>query len=439
MHNQAETDSFNIEITDLSHDGRGIGRHDGVTVFVPGVLPGERCLVRPLCTKKNLIEAALLSITQTSPERVVPPCSHSACGGCGLAHLALLAQRAWKQKRLAETLRRIAGIADAPVEELLPCPAPVGWRNRTVLRFMETDPGRIRLAYCAAGSRETVPVQGCRQLDPRLEKLLVLVNGFLDKNGGAAVAACRELLLRCGDEGLLVVFLTAQGRRPPAALVKLLGENGASGVLLGRTGNEGPGRWEACETLTGTDTVTFLVEGLRFSVSQGAFFQVNSPVSPAFFRTIFTELDARPKDAVLDLYSGVGVTALLAAKHCRMVKGIDISPAAISAARNNAATNRIENSRFLEAPVGRLPKILARSPVDLVLLDPPRAGVEQAALYAISGAKPRRIVYVSCDPATLARDARQLARTGYRLAKAIPVEMFPDTPHVETIARFERK
>lgn len=411
-------DTLELSVTGLNHAGEGVARHAGRVVFIPGALPGESVLAEIVEDRKNFLRARLLAVRTAAPERVLPPCPYHlragaepACGGCQLQHLAYPAQLAFKQAQVAEQLQRAGGFAAPPVRPILPAPAPFGYRNQ--IQLAPAPDGR--LGFRAAGAETVVPVQSCHIAAPALADLLGRIT--LE-----AALPLERLTLRAGADDELIVVEAAEDA-PELELdlpvsAALLRPDGASLALAGR------------------DYVVEVVRGRPFQISAGAFFQVNTAMAEQLVELVLAAVDLQGGETVLDVYCGVGLfTAFLAPRAGRVI-GIEAYELAVEDAAVNL--DEFENVEIYAAPAEAvLPSLEAT--VDAVVVDPPRAGLAPAAAEALLRLGAPRLVYVACDPATFARDARRLATGGYTLESVQPLDMFPQTHHVESVARFTRR
>jgi len=412
-----------LSITSLSHAGEGVARHEGRVTFVPFALPGERVRAELIEEKKGFARARLLEVLTPSPDRREPRCPHhfsisspqsftSACGGCQLQHLAYPAQLAFKRGRISEQLVRVGGWAEAEARALvrptLPAPQPFGYRNQ--MQFALTPEGRPGLR--GALSPTVVPIRECSIAAPAVMELLARLTI-------ESAPEIERLTLRVGADDELVVFEARTGapelETDLPVSVALLRPDGASLALAGR------------------DYLVETVKGRDFRISAGSFFQVNTPVAERLVDEVLAALDLSDGATVLDVYCGVGLFSAFIAPLAARVIGIEsFEPAVDDAAVNLEA---FENVEIYNAPAEVvLPLLTGR--VDAAVLDPP--GCALAVLEALIALTPARLVYVACDPATFARDAGRLVAGGYRLDGVQPLDMFPQTYHVESVARFSR-
>jgi 23S rRNA (uracil1939-C5)-methyltransferase len=428
----SEGERAEIVITDLGRAGEGVGRTpDGLVVFVEGATLGDRVAVTVPPARRRMARATAAEILVPSPERVPAPCPHfGRCGGCQLQDLALAAQLAWKRRSVAEALRRIGGL-DAPVAETVPSPDPYGYRHKVA---MPVGGPPLRLGLYARGSHELTAGVDCLVAAPPLAAAMAAAEAALAE-GGADPTRLRHVVGRLsratGEVLLTVVGLDRE--LPEAAVERLLATvPGLSSLWVSR--HSGRGNRVLGEELHHVAGQRYIVEelaGRRFLLSPEDFFQVNPAVADRLFRDLAAAL--APGGRVADLFSGVGVAALAVAERAAAVVGVEVVAQAVRDARRNARRNGVTNVEFIVGAVEAALPLLGR--LDAVILDPPRKGAPGLAA-AIRAAGAREVLYVSCDPATLARDAAELAQAGYRLRSVTPYDMFPQTVHVECLAHF---
>jgi len=408
---------LSFSLTDMAHGGSALGRHEGKVIFVPYALPGEEVTVEILEDKRRFARARLLELHTASPDRVVPPCPFfGECGGCQWQHATYPAQLAFKTAVVHDQLGRLGNFADPPVQDTLASLEPWHYRNHVQL----TVDRRGRLGFRAAASRQVVPVDECLLLHPLLDELFLA----LDLGADGDLPPLKRLSLRAGvNTGDQMIIFEAVGDEPPQLEVDFP----VSCVLLLEDGTP--------VNLVGYNHITERVAGRIFRISAGSFFQVNTSQTEMLVRLVTEFLAPGGDETLLDAYCGVGTFALALAEQVSYVIGVESAPTAVEDFQINAGGR--DNVTLLPGAVEDvLPGLEA--PVDLAVVDPPRAGVHAQALAALVRLAPQRIVYVSCDPATLARDGRALAEAGYELAVVQPVDMFPQTYHVETVSLWVR-
>jgi len=406
---------FELHLTDMAHGGDALGRYEGKVIFVPYAIPGEEALVEIVEDKGSYARARLVEVLSPSPHRVDPPCPHfgpGRCGGCQWQHIAYQAQLEFKAAVVGDQLARLGRLPDAPVKRTIPSASP--WRYRNHVQFAASDDGR--LGFVATDGRRVEAIEVCYLLHPLLEELFAALD--------LELPGLRRLSLRAGvNTGDQMIIFETHGDEPPA----LESDLPVSCVLLLSDGTP--------VNLIGSNYITEVVAGRRFRISATSFFQVNTAAAEELVRVVGEYLDPAGGETLLDAYCGVGTFALSLADQVGHVIGIEEDAGAVADARLNAM--KLANVEFIEGSVEEfLPQLDRR--IDLAVLDPPRQGCKPEALAALIELAPRRIVYVSCDPATLARDARRLADGGYQLMEVQPVDMFPQTYHIETVALWER-
>jgi 23S rRNA (uracil1939-C5)-methyltransferase len=376
-------------------------------IFVPFTLPGERVRVEIVDGHKRWARAGLLELIEASPQRVDPKCLHFAdCGGCHYQHMSYADQLTAKTAILQEQFERIAGIQ---VEDIrAPVPAPAPFRTRNHLQF-SLDSG-CRLGFKAMGSNRVVPIQECYLPLAGIDELWPRIQ----------LESCDDLSrlgLRAGTSGDPMIVFHAQAE--PG--LEIVSDWPASIVWMEADG---------LTVLAGEGDLHYQVREHTFRVSAPTFFQVNTPLLEALVDRVLGAIQPEPGQTVLDLYAGAGLFSAFIAQAGAKVIAVEESPWACSDFEANLyGFNEVE---LYEASVEiALPAVPTRA--DCVLVDPPRAGLSKQAIHALLALTPARIVYLSCDPATLARDARRLTEAGYQLTSVTPIDMFPQTYHIETL------
>jgi len=401
----------------MAHGGSAVGRYEGRAVFVPYVLPGERVRARITQEKERFAHAEAVELITRSPARVDPPCPYfgpGRCGGCHWQHIAYEQQLEYKRAIVVDQLERIGKLRAPTVRPTIPSPSP--WGYRAHMTFTVTPEGA--LGFYSDDNSHLVPVDECHILNPALRELIARLN--LE---GSAVSRVR---LQAGsDPADRMIILEIEGEDAPEVLINL---PGVSVNLL--TGDNEP------INLIGSPYAFYTVAGRSFRVTAGGFFQVNPPVAEVLVEEVLRRLDLQGGESVLDLYSGVGLFTAFIAGRAAFVTSVESYPPAVGDADANLA--EFENVDLIEGSVEAVLSDLAE-PFDSVVVDPPRTGLGPRVTSRLAKMAPRRIVYVSCDPATFARDAAELARAGYRLLDVQPVDMFPQTFHIECVSTLERR
>ncbi len=443
---------YTLAIDDLGIHGEGIGKYEGFTLFVPGALPGETIRAKVTLCKKSYAAASLEEVLTASPDRDRPACPvYAGCGGCQISHLTYEGQLRAKWQRAAGAVSRIGGYPAEIVRPVLPAPHPFGYRNKMAVPVGRVG-GRTRLGYYRQGSHAIIPTLSCAIQQDANNRLLLFAETFMNQHGIAPYdektgrGSVRHIMGRVGDGGaLMAVIVTATADLPAeaewisemrAALPELVS---IYHNVQSRPGNVILGPKIRC--LWGRKTLAASLCGLTFEVSPYSFFQVNPEQAERLYDTAMDFAGLTGCETVIDAYCGTGTISLCLARKARRVIGIEIVPDAIRDAKKNARANGIAHAEFYAADAGALmPKLYAEglSP-DVIVCDPVRAGCSEDVLRAAAGMRPRRIVYVSCNPATFARDAARLRPLGYTLVKVQPVDMFPQTTHVELVSLLVRE
>jgi 23S rRNA (uracil1939-C5)-methyltransferase len=405
-----------LELTHMAHGGPAMGRYQGKVFFVPYALPGETVSVEVETGKKGWARARLVEIIEPSPDRVVPPCLHfgaRACGGCQWQHIHYPAQLRYKADVVRDQLARLAGLSQVPVRPTRVVSEPWEYRNHVQLHASPDG-----LGYVAADGQRVEPIRICPIMHPLIADLF----DELD----VEVESLERLSLRAGQNTgqQLVIFET--GDDQPFELVV---DRPVSCVLLLADGTP--------VTLVGRDHLYEQVADYRYRVSAGSFFQVNTGGAEALVDTVTELLSPRPHETVLDLYSGVGLFSLPLATQVAQVIAVEADPGAAADVSFNASAVGLDNVRIINDDVASALAGLDET-VHTVVADPPRTGCGPDVARRLVSLGPKRLVYVACDPATLARDAKIISDAGYHLADVLPLDLFPQTYHIECVALFVR-
>lgn len=436
---------ISLSIKSLGSSGEGIGHYHGYTVFVEGALPGEVVEARLSDCQKRYGRADLLSITKSSPDRVVPPCPlFGRCGGCQLMHLSYEKQLSMKQQRVIDALQRIGKINDALVQPCLPSPASLGYRNKIQLPVRQSEEGII-LGLYARGSHDLIEVEHCLIHCDLGEEVYREARSILKASGIEAYqpstgnGELRHVIIKSAShtgEALLVLVTNS----PPSLLLKrIAGEvrercPAIKGVVHNlNTERDNVILGKKYEVLAGAGSIQDVLCGLTFKVSPASFFQVNPRQAECLYAKAVEFADLQGNETVLDAYCGVGTLSLIFARIAKKVIGVECVPEAIADAQENAKVNQIHNASFVCANAEAYIKSLSH--VDVVILNPPRKGCDPAFLEGVKRLRPKKVVYISCDPATLARDLALLQAGGYKIEGIQPYDMFPQTAHVECVVR----
>ncbi|MBV9465093.1 MAG: 23S rRNA (uracil(1939)-C(5))-methyltransferase RlmD [Solirubrobacterales bacterium] len=435
-----------LTVDSLAYGGAGVARLDGYVVFVHGAIPGDRVRAVVDKRKRSYAEARALEVLEPSAERIAPLAAHP---GAPWQVLPYERQLEAKQSQVQEALRRIARLDSYELEPIVPASEQWRYRNKLEYSFGADREGRLTCGFHAPGRWDQIV-----ELD---DCMLASAAGNLARE--QIVRWCREQRLpaynRRTGEGLLRNLVVREGRRTGQLLVRLVTSTGqleraslaaAAEGLHGLLWTRLDGVAESTqggetELIAGADRLDEELGGMRFRISAEAFFQTNTEMAERLYGLAIEYAEPHGSERAYDLYCGIGTIGLLLAPRVAEVWGLELVPEAISDAIANARANEIDNAHFFAGDVRlALRELTARaSRPDLLVVDPPRAGLSQKVVRRIIEAAPRRIVYVSCNPTTLAPNAAQLVEAGYRLRRLRPVDMFPQTPHIECVALLERR
>jgi len=424
-----------VRIEGLAHDGRGVARREGKAVFVAGALPGEEVDIRVTRSRERHDEAVMLSVLRASPDRTQPPCPHAgACGGCNLQHFSSKAQLASLQQRLLDTLERIGNVKpDACLEPV--ASAPWHYRARARLTVMRSArDGRVQVGFRQEESSRVEPITECRVLVPSLASLPARLQHGMASLKGPTLP--QEIWLAAGDEGVAIGFCSRQmlSSEDRHTLVSLSAELGA------RCGFGALDRGQLRSWESPAPQLHYSPEpGLRLRFAPWDFTQANRAVNEILVSRVIEALAPTQQDEVVDFFCGIGNFSLPLARRARRVLGIEGNAQQVSAAKANAELNAITNCEFSAADLFQHEslRLLQGRKFNIALLDPPRAGAAELCGHLRSLGL-RKVAYVSCDAATLARDAKTLCAQGFRLSTAGVFQMFPQTSHAEILAVFQR-
>lgn len=442
-----------IEITDLSHQGLGIGHINRFPIFVENALPGETVEVKITHVGRRMAHAFTVEIIQASPHRVeIVDSVHTQNGTMPLQNLAYDQQLIFKQNQVKDALSRVAGVKDFPVNETIGMDHPYGYRNKAQIPVREIG-GQLTTGFYRKGTHTLIEIEDFVIQAPEIDEAIIIVRDLLRKYNLKAydeenhVGDIRHIIVRRGHftEELMIVLVTNNLILPHAQeiiadireeLPKVVSivqniNTQKTNVILGKK----------AMVLYGQDYYTDELFDHTFKISHQSFYQVNSKQTEKLYQ-IATEYAALTADqTVVDAYCGIGTMTLSLAEQAGKVYGVDIVPQAIDNAKTNAADNGIENVEFAVGDAGEwlVEKVKNGLTVDTVVVDPPRKGLTKEFIQAVLEIQPERMVYVSCNPNTLARDLKFFLEDGYELKQAQPVDMFPQTHHIESVVLIEKK
>ena len=437
-----------VTIEGYSGEGAGVARIDGRVVFVQGALRGEVCRILIVKVLKNLAFGKVLAVLERSKMRTESDCPNfPRCGGCTYRHMDYAEELSLKRERVQENLRRIGG-SDVAVEEILGGAVTDGYRNKA--QFPVSADGAV--GFYRARTHEVIEAEDCRLCRAEANAAAKALRVYMAKSGASGYdersgkGLVRHLYVRSNRKGECLVCIVVNGKKlpkeqlyvdtvreycPSAIGVVLCVNEKRSNVILG----------EQYRTLWGEDRLEDTLCGHTFRLSVPSFYQVNRDQAQRLYEKAMDYAALTGEETVLDLYCGVGTITLTAAEKAKRVIGAEIVPEAIEDAKENAERNGIENAEFFCGDAGEVAAKLADEKLrpDVVIVDPPRKGLLPGVAQTVASMQPTRIVYVSCDSATLARDVKEFSSLGYRAARACAVDMFPRADHVEAIVQLVRE
>lgn len=443
-----------LHIDGLSHEGLGVGKYKGFTLFVKRALPGETVRAKVVKLKKQYGYARLMEILKPSPARVTPPCSiYKYCGGCQLQHLSYEEQLRQKRQIVMDNLERIGGLDldNIIVHPTLGMETPWRYRNKAQVPIGERDGGLIGGFY-RQGSHEIIDMQECLIQHEANDQVIQKVKEIAGSLGIPAYdelehkGLLRHVVAKYGfaTDQLMVVLVT-NGRTIPrqAELIEELTRsfpNLKSIVQNVNTRRTNVIFGEETKVLWGDSYIYDQIGDIRFAISPQSFYQVNPVQTKVLYDTALAYANLQGEETVIDAYCGIGTISLFLAQKARKVFGVEVVPQAIEDAKRNARLNHITNVEFVLGEAETIiPEWKAQGmTADVICVDPPRKGCDPALLEAIIAMRPKRVVYVSCNPSTLARDLNILTEGGYEVQEVQPVDMFPQTAHVETVVLMSR-
>ena len=440
-----KNDDIELRIDSLGSEGQGVGRYEGMAVFVPFALPNELVKAHIIKVAKNYAVGKLIKVIEPSKVRREPRCSSfTRCGGCNLMHMDYAAQLEYKRDLVENAFARIAKIEGVHVENTIGMDEPYHYRNKAAFPFAMVD-GRMCFGFFAPRSHRLIPIDGCFIEQEPLYNVASAVHCWAEENDiqpydeETGSGTIRHVVSRITTSGDIMAVIVTKGRpKKLNKLVDMLKERceGIKSIILNRNDEDTNvifGR--SYETLWGEDTLTENLCGFEFSVSAASFLQVNPVQTECLYAQVEAFLPEKDGFEAIDVYCGTGTISMILSKRAKHVTGIEnIKPAVEDAARN-AERNGAGNADFICADAAEaLPELIEKGiRPDVIVIDPPRKGCDKAVLNAITGSAVQRVIYVSCDPATLARDVRILVDGGYSIQKVQPIDMFPQTAHVETV------
>lgn len=466
-----KNDTFQLEITDLGIGGEGIGKYEGMTFFVKGALPGDRIEAGVTKLKKTYGYARIIKVLEPSADRVEPICPVAGkCGGCQIMQMDYGAQLRYKAKKVADDLMRIGGFSEKKVQQVMQpiigMEEPYHFRNKAQYPIQEDEQGNPIAGFYALRSHRVVESDRCYLGVDVNEEILAIVKDYMRANKVSAYdettgkGLLRHVLIRVGFSSKeVMVCLIINGSTLPAAsdlIARLQQVEGMTSISVNsNTRRDNVIMGNVTKTLWGSDYITDAIGGVQFQIQPRSFYQVNPVQTEKLYGKALEYANLTGQETVWDLYCGIGTISLFLAQKAKTVYGVEIVPEAIEDAKRNAALNGMDNAHFY---VGKAEEVLPeyyeqgsihgekiaaadeklKAP-DVIVVDPPRKGCDEKCLSTMVQMAPKRIVYVSCDPATLARDLKFLCAEGYELQEVTPVDQFCHSLHVESAVLLTRR
>lgn len=447
-------DIVHVTVADLTHEGKGVAKIDGYPLFIEGVLPGETGDIKVTKLNKGYGFARLIRLEQASEERVEPPCPvYDECGGCQMQHLSYEGQMNMKYSQVRNVITRIAKLPDVPVHPVLGLEDPWRYRNKAQVPVGLSSEGRIVAGFYKKRSHEIIDMTECliqhTESDIIIQKVkdVCAENGIMPYDEGRHKGVLRHVMARIGYQTgeKMAVLITRTNELPNReAIVESIRQ--AIPGITSIVQNVNPDKTNVIfgnvtRTLFGEDVIYDTIGGIKFAISARSFYQVNPVQTEVLYRKALEYAGLTGEETVIDAYCGIGTISLFLAQQAKQVYGVEIVPQAIEDAKQNAELNGITNAYFEAGKAEDVIPAWYKQGIkpDVIMVDPPRKGCDEALLDTILKMKPKRVVYVSCNPGTLARDLRILEDGGFKTREVQPVDMFPQTVHVEAVAWLERK
>ncbi len=439
--------TYRLEITGLTHEGQGVGKIDGFVVFVDTVLPGETVTVKIDRQTKSYAVGRLIKVEKPSPHRLEPFCPvFEQCGGCAVQHMTYPAQLEFKKDTVVQSLKRLGGLENVKVLDTIGMSSPYKYRNKVQYPVRRQD-NEIRIGFYENRSHNIIDSDLCDIQPPESNEIRGLVRDFCKGSGisiydeATGKGLLRHVMVRKGFKtNELMVVLVINGNKLPGdrILVEMLTEKypEIKSIMLNvNTKNTNIILGDKNICLFGQAFISDYIGKYKFNISPLSFFQVNPVQTEVLYRKVLEYAQLSGSETVFDLYCGIGTISLFLSEKAKRVIGVEVVPDAIADARKNAGLNNVTNTQFMVGEAEKvIPQLYAQGiRADVVVVDPPRKGCDEVLLNTLVEMQPSRIVYVSCNPSTLARDLKYLSEKGFEVKEVQPVDMFPWTGHVECV------
>ena len=443
-----KNETVEVRIEDMSQNGEGIGKADGYTLFVKDTVIGDLAEVKIIKAKKNYGFGRLMKILESSPKRTEPLCPIARqCGGCQLQMLVYEEQLQFKENKVLNDLKRIGGFEQVPMEPILGMDVPFRYRNKAQFPIGCGKDGKTLAGFYAGRTHTIIPCEDCVLGVEENQAILSEILAWMEEyripayEEGSGKGLVRHVLIRYGfSTKEVMVCLVINGRKLPAeeALVSRLKKIKGMAIITysSNTRQTNVIMGDSYVTVWGKGYITDSIGAVLYQISPLSFYQVNPAQTRKLYETALEYAGLTGKETVWDLYCGIGTISLFLAQKAKQVYGVEIVPQSIEDARKNAELNGIKNVEFYVGKAEEvLPEAYEKNQIyaDVIVVDPPRKGCEESLLETMVQMSPEKIVYVSCDPATLARDLKYLCEKGYEMVKVQPVDQFPMTVHIETV------
>lgn len=450
-----KNDIRNIRITGMTSQGSGVGTSDGMAVFVANSAVGDILSVRIIKTSKKYAIGKIEEIITPAPCRIQPDCPvYNSCGGCVYRHMTYTAEAEVKRQKVFDAITRIGEIKEPNLSDIILSDKTNGYRNKAQLPIGKNKENKITVGFYAFKSHRIIPSDNCMLQPPvftdiiNIFKLWAQDYNPVPYNEETHKGMLRHLYIRYGEKtGEIMVCLVINGKKIAgeqqlAIMLKEKIKGFKSLIINTNTEKTNVILGKKCTTVYGSDYITDILCGLRFKISPLSFYQVNPPQAEKLYNKARQYAALTKDDILLDLYCGTGTIGLTMANECKKLIGVEVVEQAVEDAKENARLNNINNAEFICADAAIVAKRLEKEGIkpDVIVLDPPRKGCDSSLIDTVAKMNPKRIVYVSCDPATLARDLKLFTQNhGYTLQEATPFDLFPRTAHVETVVLLSRK